>query len=342
MVGGGIAAVFTAYFLTSMGAEVVTIGERPRYPLASLVLTHSMPHVNDILLAKESLNIYRLFTKPKPITSIDILPKDVDLSPLKLANVDYRVLDDVDWVKLSDDEVIVETTDYMIPIRRIVNDLRRRMRVIEAKASLKVISGSLVVVANGERYIGDSVVLAAGPGNRELALQVGFKLPLRSYQCYAALMTGPARVMNLSIGDNVLGWYSRPFMPGLFIAGDGCGKPGERAPIDYGLRIARLISRRFGWALPLLTKSGTCEVSPSGGPIYGKLNDNLYIIGGLNGYGSMVGPALARRLAELIVKGDAPMNEYRVERYLNYDEEWNPCLVERHSWSTIINGLVKH
>jgi glycine/D-amino acid oxidase-like deaminating enzyme len=331
VVGGGIAASFTAYFLKSMGADVVVIGEKPKYPLASLVLTQSMPYVDDILLAKESLTVYRQLTEPKPVTSIDIMPKWINLNPLKTAGVEYRIIEEANWVRLSKDEFIVVTTDYMIHIRRIVSELRRRMNAVKAKASLKLINGSLTVVANGKRYIGDSIVLAAGPGNTELAMQVGVKLPLKSYQCYASVMTGPIKVMNLSIGDDVLGWYSRPFLPGLFIAGDGCGKPNEGAPLNYGWRIARLISSRFGWAVPLLTKSGTCEVSPSGGPVYGKVKDDLYVIGGLDGYGSMSGPALARRLAELIIKGNAPMDDYRIEKYLNHGD-WDACSVERHNW----------
>ena len=337
VIGGGIAALFTAYFLKSMGSEVVVIGEEPKYPLASLVLTQSMPYVDDILLARESLSVYRMFTEPKPVTSIDIMPKWINLNPLKAAGVEYKIIEDADWIKLSKDEFIVVTTDYMIPVRRIVGGLRRRMNVVNAKASLKLINGSLVVVANGERYTGDSVVLAAGPGNSGLAMQVGVKLPLKNYQCYASVMTGPARVMNLSIGDDVLGWYSRPFIPGLFIAGDGCGKPGEGAPLNYGWRIAKLISSRFGWAIPIFTKSGTCEVSPSGGPVYGMVKGNLYVIGGLDGYGSMSGPALARRLAELIIKGNAPMDDYRVERYMDY-EDWDACSVERHNWLITVQG----
>ncbi|ABW01342.1 NAD(P)/FAD-dependent oxidoreductase [Caldivirga maquilingensis] len=337
VVGGGIAALFTAYFLKSMGSDVVVIGEEPKYPLASLVLTQSMPYVDDILLARESLEVYRRFTKPKPVTSIDIMPRWINLNPLKTAGVEYRIIEEADWVRLSRDEFMVVTTDYMIPIRRIVGELRRRMNVIKAKASLKLINGSLTVVANGERYIGDSIVLAAGPGNTELAMQVGIKLPLKSYQCYASVMTGPVKVMNLSIGDDVLGWYSRPFIPGLFIAGDGCGKPNEKPPPNYGQRIARLISSRFGWAAPIFTRSGTCEVSPSGGPVYGMVKDNLYVLGGLDGYGSMSGPALARRLAELLIKGDVPMDDYRVEKYMNH-VDWDACSVERHNWLIAVQG----
>jgi len=338
VVGGGIAAVFTAHYLTLMGVEAVVIGDRPKYPLTTLVLTQSMPHVDDVLLAKESLEVYRQFTNPRAITSIDIMPRWVSLDSLKLAGVRYRIIEDAEWVRLNSDEFIVETTDYLIPVRRVVNYLRGRLRVIDARARLKVVNGSLVVIANGVRYTGDVVVLAAGPGNSDLASQVGLKLPLRRYQCYASLMTGPGRIMKLSIGDDVLGWYSRPFIPGLFIAGDGCGKPGERAPLDYGWRIARLVSRRFGWAIPILTRSGTCEVSPSGGPVYGEVKDGLYVLGGLDGYGSMVGPALARRLAELVVTGKAPIDDYRVEKYLDleFNSNWDPCTVERHNWLTVV------
>jgi len=50
----------------------------------------------------------------------------------------------------------------------------------------------------------------------------------------------------------------------------------------------------------------------------------------------MVGPALARRLAELVVTGKAPIDDYRVEKYLEFNSNWDPCTVERHNWLTVV------
>lgn len=57
ILGGGIAAVFTAYFLRERGFDVVGVGGEVSYPLVSLVLTTSMPHREDIELALRSLEI---------------------------------------------------------------------------------------------------------------------------------------------------------------------------------------------------------------------------------------------------------------------------------------------
>jgi hypothetical protein len=70
--------------------------------------------------------------------------------------------------------------------------------------------------------------------------------------------------------------------------------------------------------------------------VYGEVKDGLYVLGGLDGYGSMVGPALARRLAELVVTGKAPIDDYRVEKYLEFNSNWDPCTVERHNWLTVV------
>lgn len=338
VVGGGIAALFTAYFLRNAGIETVVIGESPNYPHASLVLTTSMPNVGDILLSKESLSIYRAFIDPKPIVSIDILPRSVDLSPLRLGNVPYKVLYELKGVRLSDEEFIVKTTDYLIPIRRVLSKLARQLNIIRAKVSLKRSGGRLIVYADGTEYRGDFIVLAAGPGNIELANNIELRLPLMNYQCYAAVMLAPPSLSRLSVGDDVLGWYSRPILGNLVAAGDGCGRPGEPPRLSYGIRLARLVSYRFGWAIPLFTKSGTCSVSPSGGPVYGEVEEGLYVIGGLDGYGSMVGPALAKRLAELIVKGIGEIDDYRIEKYMG-SYSWDPCSIEeRHSWGLMIKG----
>lgn len=334
ILGGGIAGVFTAYFFKRRGFEVIGIGGEVTYPTASLVLTLSMPHKEDVELAKRSLEIYREFVNPREVTSVDILPRWVDLS--KLA-VPHEVVDAIDGIRLSQDEVAVITKDYLIPVRKVVTKLRRELGFVDSYGLLKIKDRKAYVVVDGERVEGDVVVLAAGYRNNILAQEAGVSLPLAPYECYAVVYLVGRKVWRYSIGDYILGWYGRPLSPPLYIAGDGCGRYGQGPPPGYMQKITNLIRQRVGHVFPLYLKTGYCEIGPHGGPIYGKHPEveNLYVIGGLDGYGSMVGPALAERLVELIA-GRGVEDVYRLEKYFGIQVS-NPCnLAERHDWSAVL------
>lgn len=326
IIGGGIAGAFTAYFLKKAGVEVVGFGGPLKYPLTSLVLTLSMPNVDDIEMAKESLEVYKSLDTVKPITSVDILPATADLSSLRKAGVEYKVADSFRGLRLERGEVVVLTTDYLIPVRRIVERLRRELGFSNETAELAIDGRFAYAVAGGRKVKADVVVLAAGAENSALASRAGIKLPFKPYSCYAAVFLAPAWLRGLSVGDYVLSWYGRPGPWPLYIAGDGCGEAYRGPPPGYASKMAKLISRRAGWAIPLYTTAGVCEGSPTGGPLFGKVErlDNLYAIGGLDGYGSMVGPAAARRLTEAIIRG-------RSDVWLPESDTFDPC-IERHDW----------
>jgi sarcosine oxidase subunit beta len=334
VLGGGLAGVFTGYFLKEAGFKVVGIGGELAYPLASLVLTLSMPFKEDVELAHRSLEIYRRFVEPKEVTSVDILPRWVDLSRLETP---HEVTDRVEGLRLSSDEVAVITRDYLIPVRKVVAHLRRELGFTDSYGFLKVKDGKAFVVADSRRIEGDVVVLAAGYRNRILAREAGIDLPLEPYECYAVLYIAGRQMWRYSIGDYVLGWYGRPATPPLYVAGDGCGRYGHGPPPNYVKRLTTLLRQRGAHVFPLYLKIGYCEVGPHGGPLYGKhpAVENLYVIGGFNGYGGMVGPALAERLAQLI-GGNGVDDVFRFERYTNITS-FNPCAVaERHDWGAIL------
>lgn len=332
VIGGGIAGVFTAYFLKKAGVDVMGFGGPIEYPLTSLVLTLSMPNPNDVEMAKESLELYKSLGAVKPIPSVDILPATADLSSLRKAGVRYEVAHSFKGLRLERGEIAVITTDYLIPVRRIVRRLRKELGFSDEKAQLAVDGRIAYAVVGGRKIKADVVVLAAGAENSALASRAGIKLPLKPYSCYAVLLLAPARLRGLSVGDYVLSWYGRPGPWPFYIAGDGCGEAYSNPPPGYARKIAELVSRRWGWAIPLYATAGVCEGSPTGGPLFGKVErlDNLYVIGGLNGYGSMVGPAAARRLADAIIRG-------RSDVWIpESDGAFNPCL-ERHDWGLILS-----
>ncbi|MEM0479214.1 MAG: FAD-binding oxidoreductase [Pyrobaculum sp.] len=330
VLGGGVAGVFIGYFLKRAGFEVVGIGGEVEYPLTSLVVTLSIPHESDIELAKRSLEIYREFVSVREVLSIDILPRWVDLTPL--SSIQYEVVDSFEGVRTTPDEIIVVSKDYLVPVRKLVKSLRRELGFREDYGVLKLRDGKAYVVVKGSRVEGDIVVLAAGYRNSQLAEEAGLWLPLRPYECYAVLYIAPRRLWSLSIGDYVLGWYGRPATPPFYIAGNGCGNYGSGVPSGYVKKITNLIKERVSFVYPLYVKSGRCEMGPHGGPVYGRHPDveNLYILGGLDGYGSMLGPALAERLTSLIT-GVEIEDEYRIENFTQ--RQFDPCTVaERHNW----------
>jgi len=334
VLGGGIAGTFAALFLREAGFEVVGIGGELAYPLASLVLTQSMPFREDAELARRSLEIYRRFAEPKEVVSIDILPEWMDPSGLEAP---HEIVDSVKGLRLDSGELALITRDHLVPVRGVVSRLRRRLGFTSSRGSLRIEGGRAHAVVDGERVEGDVVVLAAGHMNSAIARDAGITLPLEPYECYAALYVVGRPLWRYSIGDHVLGWYGRPAVPPLYAAGDGCGRRGRGPPPGYARRIAGLMRRRGLRALPLRTKVGHCEVGPHGGPLYGRHPgaDNLYVLGGLDGYGSMVGPALAERLAKLVA-GEGSDDAFRLERYLGAPP-FDPCEVaERHDWGAVM------
>lgn len=325
VLGGGVAGVFTALFLEERGFRVIKIGGEVTYPLTSLVLTQSMPHSEDVELARESLSMYQKFTTLKRVVSIDILPEWV---PRENANVSKSLSD----VKLESGEVAIISEDYLVPVRKVVKKLRRELGFQNSYGLLKVKEGRAYVVVDGSRVEGDVVVMAAGYANRFLAERANISIPLMPYECYAAVYIVNRKLWKYSIGDYVLKWYGRPATPPLYIAGNGCGEYGRGPPPNYARKIANYIARRGGSALPLHVKTGYCEVGPHGGPLYGRHQDveNLYIIGGFDGYGAMTAPALAKKLVDLISGRDV-WDVYRIEKYRAV--EFNPCAIkERHEW----------
>ncbi|MGC8556117.1 MAG: NAD(P)/FAD-dependent oxidoreductase [Conexivisphaera sp.] len=339
ILGGGIAGVFTAKFLRARGHEILGIGPRPNYPLASLVLTTSMPDPADVSLALESLTIYREMTRLREVTSVDILPEGLDVSFLSGLGVDYRLERDPAGVRLREGEVALVTRDFLVPVRSLVNRLRRGLGFIGSVGALVRDGDEVRAVVGGREVKADAVVLAAGAANSRVARAAGIALPLAPYQCYVGTYLVPPGSWRLSIGDHVLGWYGRPLVFPLYAAGDGCSRPGEPPPPDYGARVGSMVGARYGWAAHVATRSGLCEVGPGGGPIFGRHPEieNLYVLGGLDGYGSMVGPALARALADLISGEDPGLHEYRLERAPL--GEFDPCVLERHDWRRALEAL---
>lgn len=187
--------------------------------------------------------------------------------------------------------------------------------VVKGEARLSVNGGKTRVTVEGVQLSADYVILAAGAWNSKLYPEVRSK----SYFCWAVAAYGPRQLDSSFVYDYELGFYSRPLLGlglPLGILGDGdvveC-EPEERLRVDYR-NLVREASKRLGKLTPLYVGWGHCEGSPDMRPAYGRLRDDLLYVGGLDGYGAEVGPAVAEMVVDLVLKGEEKAG-YLVDRF---------------------------
>jgi len=98
----------------------------------------------------------------------------------------------------------------------------------------------------------------------------------------------------------------------VIVGGDGnveVERPGSGKGVNEEVMrdVTNRLRLRFGWLVRIGSGFGYCEGTPDMRPLVGPLiEDKLYIIGGFNGYGAEVGPALALALVEYMLSGSWP------------------------------------
>ncbi len=357
VIGGGVVGTVLSLLLNMRGVSVTLIDaglQRPGYPLVHSKLLRFR---EDIELAKVSENIYRDLSRHlgmnvlHDIASITIVKQDCyegeikDLLTIwKDAGVKTEVYFNASDIKdyglksVQSDEVYVVSNggDHLVNMPKLMDHVRRSRDIvyINGKASIKRNKQNIEVLVNGDRYVGDHVVIAAGAWNSIIMRNVDVKLPLLPYKCQAAAFLS-SRVNGI-VYDYVLDIYIRPLTPmlssllgrfGLSIiaAGDGnteIKEPGTNGYIDEGF-LSELMSKlrlRVGRVLRVGARFGYCEGTPDMRPvIVPLLKDRLYLIGGFNGYGAEVGPALALAVTEQLLNGTWPRyaEPYLVSRFGN-------------------------
>ncbi len=192
-----------------------------------------------------------------------------------------------------------------------------------------------VETTDGERILGDEVILAAGPWTRPLLRDVGVDLPLRvERHIITALDTpGTARdVLPFCWCDDINMSYGRPEGPDLVLfgswSGGGMSFRNDEAPeaeeitnpdvyraesdAAEGAEILRYVTPRIpdiathgirrGWA-------GLYDMSPDDLPVIGPVPglDHLYVIAGSSGHGFKLGPAVGEAVAQLVETGESPL-----------------------------------
>ena len=152
------------------------------------------------------------------------------------------------------------------------------------------------------------VVVAAGAWTGMLAPEVAGLL--RVYRCQAGTVRGAAP--RLIVEDDVEGYYLVPFGGDWYNIGDGANtliedpEEGFRPdPEDTYTVLERYANRvEAAWEARVEQYwSAPCNVGVDGFPLAGRVEEDLYVLTGLDGAGVSLGPALARRLARHIARG---------------------------------------
>ncbi len=191
-------------------------------------------------------------------------------------------------------------------------------------------------------------MLAAGGWNSKIAKEAGIEVPLVTYGTRALAIIGRTRLNKYSISDYRYGYYTRPMGnlldPIAFIAGDGNVKTSDLNEVK------RLTNKSYSdWLIGVMRKRDpSMMVSAIAGhslvemaydyePVIGKVpnTNNLYLIGGFDGYGAKLGPGLAFELARIIMglNPTIDISCYDINRFENYegqrdvDPHWEPVML---------------
>ncbi|MFP3162225.1 MAG: FAD-binding oxidoreductase [Acidianus hospitalis] len=307
IIGSGIAGSSLYYMFKKAGHNVKVIDPRVRRIFPSLI--HSLLLVDkDVYLSKLALDFYNEFnieTKEFPSFTIG----KIDEKLIKLWE-EYGVKIE-EKIIFNSKGIYAVGGDRLVYIKRMIDGVP----IIKEKASVIKKGNSAIAKVNDKYLESDIIILAAGPWNSQI-----FSVPTKSYYCWASLtLTQDSKLDRMFVYDYELNFYSRPFL-GLgirtAIIGDGEtieAKPCQRIKVDPEEVMTRA-RKRLGKLRVIYTSGEFCEGTPDMRPAYGRLLDNLYFIGGFDGYGAEVGPGVARLLFNFITKGEED-KDYIVDRF---------------------------
>jgi glycine/D-amino acid oxidase-like deaminating enzyme len=317
VIGGGIAGSSTTLLLRREGVEVTLID--PLRPRVNTNLIHSiLLKGRDVELARRTLEFYN----SEGIRSREFVSYTIGnveewmISDWTRVGVEARRVY-VHW--LGEEALMCRGGDRIVDVSRLLVKARPQ----RAKAKVEIRQGKPKVLINGylEREA-DAVILAAGAWNGYIS---PVRIPSKSYYCWAFLTLSRREAAEHIIYDYDLSFYSRPFIgPSLPMAIVGDGEAIESHPWskprvkDEELLLQR-VKLRLGPVFPILKGGGFCEATPDMRPAFGQIAEGLYYIGGFNGYGAEVGPALAEMLVDFLVRGNED-KEYSISRFKRIED----------------------
>ena len=355
------------YFLSLEGYNVTIIHNGRKPPLVDLVFSNMLPSASDVRVTKETMRIYRSLeeelktTLLKNYVALHIYPNhdslkliepvipDIEDAGVRVKVLDSKEAHEVTGLMYDEQEyVIYGEYEYLVAIRRIVNILHKKLNVAYGNASLRINNGNAYAIVGSEELTGDAVVLAAGGWNSKIAKEAGIELPLITYGTRALAIIGRTRLNKYSISDYKYDYYTRPMGnlldPIAFIAGDGNVKTSDLE------EVRRLTNKSYSdWLIGAMKKRdpsmmisaiaghSLVEMAYDYEPVIGKVpgTNNLYLIGGFDGYGAKLGPGLAFELARIIMglNPTIDISCYDINRFNNYegphdvDPLWEPVML---------------
>jgi len=185
---------------------------------------------------------------------------------------------------------------------------------VERIAAAGAASASLVC-ADGRRFEGDALLIAAGAWSAPLAAQLGFELPVRPRKRDVFVFNSPAQLPHCPLLIDPSGAWFRPEGRGFIAGAPPRGDDIDEAPleaIDHGLfddviwpalaqRVPQFEALRLAGAWAGYYEYNSFDQNGIVGRVPG--TDCAFIGCGFSGHGIQQAPAVARGLAELIAGG---------------------------------------
>ena len=367
VIGGGVIGTVLTHLLSLRGVSVTLINsefQRPRFPLIHSKL---LRFPEDIRLARISEDVYMGLSRElgvnvlRPMRSITIIPAACHNDMLGImgmwheAGAETHVVSSIDEYglrRVNGQEMYILSTngDNLVNYPLLMSKVHevKGVNYIRDEATIRLSNHEVRVLVSGNELRGDYVILASGAWNSIITKGAGLRVPLLPYKCQAVAFMGRG-ISNVIVYDYVLGIYMRPLGSvidnalsrlgiSIIVAGDGNSRitePGREGGVDRGFisEIRGKVRSRVGEALLVGSRFGYCEVTPDMRPLVGTLGlDNLLLIGGFNGYGAEVGPALALAVVDYVLSGSWPdyARPYLIDRFgNNWPSTWD-ISVEAH------------
>jgi glycine/D-amino acid oxidase-like deaminating enzyme len=191
---------------------------------------------------------------------------------------------------------------------------------------------AVAVTADGRRFAGDALLLAAGAWSAPLARQLGFDLPVRARKRDVFAFTAPAELPNCPLVIDPSGVWFRPEGRGFIAGAPPRGEDCDDVPldqIDHGL-FDEFVWPRLAARVPAFEAvrvtgawAGYYEFNTfDQNGLVGALPDrpSVFVACGFSGHGIQQAPAVGRGIAELVATGEyrtldlSPLSPARIAR----------------------------
>ena len=218
---------------------------------------------------------------------------------------------------------------YIQEIRKARSIIRSFVDVTGMIAEGQRIKG--VVLKNGEKIYGNSVLNAAGPWAAEVSQMAGVPVPILPEKHQAFITDRQEKLFETMIVDyRPDGCYFQQLINGQII---GCYTPIPNQPgTETGSSKEFLLemSKRTVRLIPDLIKArvlrhwgGSYSMTPDGSPIIDKTDiAGYYVAAGMSGHGFMFSPAIGKYISDIIIDNQYPFdwNEFKLNRNFSGSE----------------------